>query len=89
MNPHPLKKHQERIKPVFGDDHSDPDLFHDLWRHPAGRADERVPRLLPAEVAPGGQPRADAEVGYLDTAVLADQDVPRLDVPDEENRYST
>ena len=38
-------------------------------------------RLLPAEVTPGRQPRADAEVGDLDAAVLADQDVTRLDVP--------
>lgn len=57
-------------------------LLHDLGRHPAGRPDERVPDLLPAEIPAGRQPGAHPEVRYLHCPVLAQQDVARLDIPD-------
>ena len=50
----------------------------DLWRHPVGRADHRVSLLVALDV------RAEAEVGDLDAAVDAQEDVVRLDVSVED-----
>ena len=51
---------------------------HDLWRHPVRRADEGVPLFVTLHVG------AKAEVGDLDSAVDAEQDVVGLDVAMED-----
>ena len=48
-----------------------PDLFHDLWGHPAGRANEGVSDGVPHQVLPRRQPRTHSKV-YNTLATMQD-----------------
>jgi len=55
-------------------------LLHHLGGHPTRCAHKGVAHLLPGQIPASGQPSADAKVSDLNGAIIAYQDVARLDI---------
>ena len=56
-------------------------LFHDLWSHPAGGADEGVSGAVTWQNSPRRDERAHSQVGQHHRAVVSQQYVASLHVP--------